>query len=1089
MERLAGADAAAPIESEAAAELYRHAGEIADRWVQHLSESVYSQRPDLCGEALRNAAPAMIQGVAEALRRGQADDAEAPWTAAAREHGRLRQTQGVAFGSLVRELQALRRELRRTLGPELGGRPSPELLHLEEDLDSALDTMTEVSSGLYDRQRQQAATEAERRAAELEAVIESAADGVLIYDAQGRIVRTNAEVERVLGYRLTEREQLAQGWLGTRIETVDGRPFPPEEAPLARVRRGERVRGIPAVIRRPLRAPVWITMSTAPILASGGEDLGVVLTAADVSALHELQEETARLLEAARQARGEAEAAQARLQAVIEQMPSGLVIAEAPSGRLVLSNEQMARIWRRPFVPLPGVEQYSIFQGFHADGRPYRPEEWPLARSIRTGETVHAELADFERGDGSRGTLSISSAPVRDRNGHIIAAVAIFDDISERQQAEKRLRESEQRFRKVFEEGPLGMVLVGLDFRLLVANARFAQMLGYGQAELAELTFPEITHPDDVAKVVDLARRLQAGEIGFYSLEKRYITKPGGVLWVCLSVAMIRTEQGEPLYYLSMVEDISERKRVEVERERLREEAERRTAELEALFNASPDLLFVMAADGTILDYHKAAETPIYAPPERFLGHRMQELLPPEVAMAHEEGIRSALAERRLVTFEYPLTVAHRDEQFEARILPVDNDRVLVIARNITDRKRAEAERERLREEAERHAAELESVISSIADGVIVYDTDARIVRMNAEAERQLGYGPAERAMPIAERLAALQTAEGRRLQPEDVPGYRALRGETVRGVTLSVRRPGRDAIWLTSSAAPIRAPSGEILGAVATSTDTTEMRALQEQTAHLLDAERQARERAEAAVRARDEFLSAAAHELKTPITNLRGYAQVTMRRLEREAAPDPERARQALGIIDRQSDKLARLVQQLLDVVAIEAGRLELHRQEADIVLLVSRLVASVQAATQRHAVTLEAPPTLPAFVDSVRIEQVVANLLDNAVRYSSEGTPIQVELSAPRPDRVRLSVRDYGPGIPPERRGQLFSRFFQAHKGRPFAGLGLGLYYSRQTVERHGGQIRAEFPPDGGSLFVVELPATRGIEGTEGSKGTEG
>lgn len=102
-----------------------------------------------------------------------------------------------------------------------------------------------------------------------------------------------------------------------------------------------------------------------------------------------------------------------------------------------------------------------------------------------------------------------------------------------------------------------------------------------------------------------------------------------------------------------------------------------------------------------------------------------------------------------------------------------------------------------------------------------------------------------------------------------------------------------------------------------------------------------------------------------------------------------------------------------------------------------------------------------------------QVVSNLLDNAIKFSPAGTRIDVDLSLPTPETVRLTVRDYGPGVAPERRARLFSRFYQAQTGRPFAGLGLGLYYSRQIAEAHGGQVEAQFPPDGGTRLIVTLP----------------
>jgi signal transduction histidine kinase len=117
--------------------------------------------------------------------------------------------------------------------------------------------------------------------------------------------------------------------------------------------------------------------------------------------------------------------------------------------------------------------------------------------------------------------------------------------------------------------------------------------------------------------------------------------------------------------------------------------------------------------------------------------------------------------------------------------------------------------------------------------------------------------------------------------------------------------------------------------------------------------------------------------------------------------------------------------------------------------------------------------APESCPARVDPMRFEQVVTNLVDNAVKYSPEGGSIEITLSTPDSSTIQLAVRDWGLGIPVERRDNLFDRFYQAHGEGHFGGLGLGLYVSRQIVELHGGSIEADFPANGGSRFIVTLP----------------
>jgi signal transduction histidine kinase len=178
-------------------------------------------------------------------------------------------------------------------------------------------------------------------------------------------------------------------------------------------------------------------------------------------------------------------------------------------------------------------------------------------------------------------------------------------------------------------------------------------------------------------------------------------------------------------------------------------------------------------------------------------------------------------------------------------------------------------------------------------------------------------------------------------------------------------------------------------------------------------------------------------------------------------------------LRAISGQATKLSRLINQLLDISRLEAGRLRLERQPADLASLVEQVVAGARVRIDRHTIALDLPPSLPIEADALRLEQVLTNLLDNAVKYSPDGGAIEVIVSQPEAAAAELSVRDHGLGIPPEMRGRIFERYYQAHDKGHMSGLGLGLYISRQIVELHGGTIHAEFPSDGGTRFAVRLP----------------
>lgn len=226
-----------------------------------------------------------------------------------------------------------------------------------------------------------------------------------------------------------------------------------------------------------------------------------------------------------------------------------------------------------------------------------------------------------------------------------------------------------------------------------------------------------------------------------------------------------------------------------------------------------------------------------------------------------------------------------------------------------------------------------------------------------------------------------------------------------------------------------------------------------------------------------RDEFIAVAAHELKTPITSLRLAVQLLRREAEGGKTPDGTKLRDSLRTIESQSQRLGRLVTELLETVRLRAGRMELDSRQTDVVDLVAKAVRDAQATTSRHKIVLTAPASLRARVDALRFVQVVSNLLDNAIKFSPSGGSIDVELSSAKRGRSpQLVVRDHGVGIPLDDRPHVFERFYQSQSGDQRAGLGLGLYVSRQIVELHGGRIEAEFPDDGGTRMVVSLPAER-------------
>ena len=230
----------------------------------------------------------------------------------------------------------------------------------------------------------------------------------------------------------------------------------------------------------------------------------------------------------------------------------------------------------------------------------------------------------------------------------------------------------------------------------------------------------------------------------------------------------------------------------------------------------------------------------------------------------------------------------------------------------------------------------------------------------------------------------------------------------------------------------------------------------------------------AQAAVAARDEFLSIASHELRTPLTALR-LALENMRRVSSREAIErlpPQYVERVLATAERQGQRLEKLVTALLDVSRIHMGRLELEVEETDLAAVVTEVAAQFEDEAAQTGSTLRVSATVVrGYWDRLRMSQVMTNLLSNAVKYGS-GKPVEIECG-PRGDRAFLVVRDHGIGIDPADQPQIFERFERAVSSRNYGGLGLGLYIVKRIVEAHGGTIRVESTPGEGAAFFVELP----------------
>ncbi len=224
-----------------------------------------------------------------------------------------------------------------------------------------------------------------------------------------------------------------------------------------------------------------------------------------------------------------------------------------------------------------------------------------------------------------------------------------------------------------------------------------------------------------------------------------------------------------------------------------------------------------------------------------------------------------------------------------------------------------------------------------------------------------------------------------------------------------------------------------------------------------------------------KDRFLSIASHELKTPITSIRGQAQLALRRLAKQKMKTQElnEMHSTLEKINEQTTRLTTLVDELLDVSSIRSGKIQLHKRECELVDLCRGIVEDQHLLTGR-SISLETDTPILVVADCERIAQVVVNLVSNAVKYSPEHSPVEVRISK-HEAMAHIEVQDHGKGIRKEQQEHIFDTFYRTPDAQASSkfGLGLGLSICKDIVERHGGRIWCESAPGKGSTFLVDLP----------------
>ncbi len=472
---------------------------------------------------------------------------------------------------------------------------------------------------------------------------------------------------------------------------------------------------------------------------------------------------------------------------------------------------------------------------------------------------------------------------------------------------------------------------------------------------------------------------------------------------------------------------------------------------LAAIIASMDDAIISMALDGVITSWNPAAERMLGYTEDEAVGQHISLTIPPE-RLAEEAFIIDAIRQGKKV--EYFETVRKKKNggliPISLTVSPVKNasGRIIgasKIARDVSERQKSDEKK-----------AVLAAIVATTDDAVISKTLKGVITSWNRAAERMFGYSEAE---AIGQRISLIIPAD--RLEEESFIIGEVSKGNKVNHFQTLRRAKSGSLVPISLSVSPVVDNNGNVIGASKIARDISAEQASQQETAKLYEQLKELNAK-------KDEFIALASHELKTPLTSINGYLQILDGRIT-----DPP-GKLFLHKALQQVARLGSLVNDLLDISKIEAGKLNFAVESFDIREVLGNAIELISLTNKDYDITLETSLS-ELFVkgDAHRIEQVIINLLTNAIRYAPDSKRIAVCLSS-GPREIKVGVKDYGIGIAAEKLNDIFSKFYRVDDNYAKAsGLGIGLYLCQEIITRHHGRIWAESEPGIGSTFWFTLP----------------
>jgi PAS domain S-box-containing protein len=870
--------------------------------------------------------------------------------------------------------------------------------------------------------------ELEEGKAAFERLFDASADALLVVDHDGRILRANQRIEPMFGYK-------PQEIVGCPIESL----VPIDRRTLHHVHRHNYFDqpearlmgpGLDLYGRRENASQFPADVSLSPL--QSGRELQVLASVRDITERKQAEE-------ALRQS-------EERFRGLFETSPLGLVFV-TPDYRLAKVNASMCRI-----------SGYSEAELLNTNPLDYthpedRDESARMSERLFKGEIPFYQIEKrFIRKNGEIFWGTLTASILRDREGRPAYGLGMVEDITERKRQEEALRQSEELFRGLVEQSPIGVTLIGMDYRFIKVNPAFSRMLGYSEAELTRMTALDLTLSEDRPATVNLAASLFSGG-PFQKIEKRYITKSGQIIWARINASVIHDSQGKPIYGMGLIEDITDRKRAE---EELRVLSQRLS-------------LAVRTAALGVWEWDSRTELEIW-------NERMFQIfgLPPRSHVPREEWqsrihredlprvdlfMDNVIRNRAPETCEFRIALPDGALRYVSAVGgPILDEKgnatgVVGVALDVTERK-----------QAEQKLAEQAALLDLAHDAIFACDLEGRITFWSRGARDTYGWSASE--------AVGLTTSE--LLHTEFTGPLHEIRATVLikggwEGELVHTTRDGKKLV-MASRWSLQRDDDGAPQAILQINRDISARKQLEEQ----IETSRE-QSAATARLSALGMMAGGVAHEINNPLAIIHALASDLIEEVEDRGSVPPETVARSSRRILETTERIAHIVKSLRKI-SREGTKDRYYPVRVGKIL--DETLEVTRARFEARGVELILPGSIPDLTVSVRevqIEQVVLNLLQNAfdavVDQPGERW-VRLDVTA-REGCAVVSVIDSGPGIPPDLRDYVGQPFFTTKEVGKGAGLGLSL--SKTIAEEHGGNV--EYDEEGGhTRFSLVLPLVR-------------